>query len=304
MIHDYNNLYQRFSSRIMDELGDHRDFTFKYYDCPCGGAEYKIISTTTRHHNHFDTVQCRRCGTLRINPYLTDESLDKYYKDVYGPVKRQGATTEELYNRQKKGAEKLLSVLKEFLTPDKLVLDFGGGAGGRMDSIRREGFEVYIRDSDAKYEAYALDRGLKKYDETKKYDMVVLSHVLEHINDPVGFLKYAASTLISERGLIYIELPLIENTKKQYLLRDLHISHKFYFSALSLRHIVESAGYEIVKDVHNGVIARPSTAAARPYSSTEMMALSDGVVRAAQRKACLYSLKKQTLGRIKKLFKS
>lgn len=299
MIHDYNNPNQRYSSRIMDELGDHRDFEFKYYDCPCGGAEYKIVATTTRHHNHFDTVQCRQCGTLRINPYLTDESLDKYYKTIYGPVKRQGATTEELYDRQKKGADKLLSVLKDFLGAGKTVLDFGGGAGGRMDSLRREGHEVYIRDSDAKYESYAIERGLKKYDEAKKYDLVILSHVLEHINDPVGFLKYAADTLISDRGVIYIELPLIENTKKQYLLRDLHISHKFYFSALSFRHIVELAGYEIVKEVKNGVIAKPSTKLVSTYSSAQMMDLSDKVLRTAQRQAFLYSFKK----RIKKLFK-
>jgi 2-polyprenyl-3-methyl-5-hydroxy-6-metoxy-1,4-benzoquinol methylase len=260
LVYNYNNDLHRFK-KLHDETGGKlKDFDFKYYDCFCGGEDYKIVSTATRHRNHFTVVQCTSCGTLRINPYLSDKSIETYYKEVYGPVKRGDVPAEGLFERQSKSSAALLKMLKPFLTSQEAkVLDYGSGAGGRMKAFKEAGYDVYIQDFDKKYMEYGLSQGLKPFSETKSYDMMILSHVLEHINHPVGFLKDIAR-LISDTGYIYIEVPLIENTrKKKTLLGDFHLAHKFYFTCESLTYLAHMAGFRKVADFHNAILITKGT---------------------------------------------
>ena len=57
-------------------------------------------------------MKCVKCGTCRINPYMTEESADKYYKDIYGPVKRGKIKNENcniLYEKQSVNADSLFT---------------------------------------------------------------------------------------------------------------------------------------------------------------------------------------------------
>lgn len=253
-IYNYNSPLHKFKDLHDETGGKLKEFDFKYYDCFCGGEEYKIVSTATRHHNHFTVVQCTHCGTLRINPYLSDKSIEQYYKEVYGPVKRKDITADGLFKRQAQSSEELLGIIEPFLTKDSKVLDYGSGAGGRMKEFKAKGYDVYIHDYDQKYMDYGLSQGFKAFSDTKSYDMMILSHVLEHINHPVGFLKDVAR-FISEKGMIYVEVPLVENTGgRKALLADFHLAHKFYFTRESLTHLANLAGFRKVHDAYNAII--------------------------------------------------
>jgi hypothetical protein len=226
-----------------DELGGRiTEMTFRYYNCFCGESGYKIVSHVTRHENNFFTVQCKSCGTLRINPYLTDESIDLYYKDIYGKIKRQGISSPELYEKQKNTSKFLCNFLTKniHITESTKILDFGGGTGGRLDEILSL-CPPSIIEHDLQHYEYALNHGFKPHNSNDKYDIIVLSHVLEHINDPVSFLRNAICPLLVDGGFLYVEVPYLSN--KRSILPDLHLAHKFYFTEESLDYLLYLVGF-------------------------------------------------------------
>jgi len=261
-----------------DELGDKSDFEFVNYPCACGSDDKILIGNTTRHRNEHNLYQCQNCGTLRIDPYLTDASVEKYYADAYGKIKRRDIPAEGLFSRQKKSAPIVWEKVSPFLKVGDKVLDFGGGAGGKVMDILVNGFDVYLKEVDEKYFAHGISQGLKPYEAGMKFEFIVLSRVLEHMNQPVDFLKYFASDLLKDGGHIYLEVPLIENSRGDYLLNEIHISHKFYFSNLSLKHICALAGFQIAYESRNLLIITPSQNPAL-QKPKEMLKVSNSVLQ-------------------------
>jgi ABC-type antimicrobial peptide transport system ATPase subunit len=82
------------------------------------------------------------------------------------------------------------------------------------------------------------------------------------MNDPVKFLEYFRADLLEKEGYIYLEVPLIENSRGDYLLNELHISHKWYFTNLSLKLCAEMAGFEVVYESRNLLIIKSNCHAA------------------------------------------
>lgn len=242
-----------------DETGGRlKDFTFQYYDCVCGNPAYKIVSTTTRHHNHFDVVRCSRCGTMRINPYLSDASIETYYKEVYGPVKRTNKTPEELYAMQIGLEDFASAIIPKLAKKDADILDYGAGAGGRMDKLKREGYSnIHLFDFDTKYMEYGVSCGFKAHKEGNRYDMVTLLHVLEHINDPVAFLQKLAKDFLKPGGMIYIEVPTYDDRVK--LITDFHLAHKYYFTQPSLAIMTKIAGFKTVYEDKVAIVITQTT---------------------------------------------
>lgn len=262
--------------RNYDELGDRNDFAFESSACACGFAGQKLVANTTRHRQEFPIVQCLNCGTLRIEPYLTAESIDKYYSETYGKIKRQDALAEKLWKKQAKASRLVFSLVSPFVTKQSKILDFGGATGGKMQELMEQGYDVSLKDLDQKYFEYGVSRGLKAFDENVKYDFVVLARVLEHMSGPVEFLHYL-KTLVAPAGLIYIEVPLIENARDGYLLNEFHIAHKFYFTDLSLKNVCAIAGLTPVHVSRNLLIVKMDDAAEH-LSRKKMMKLSNRVL--------------------------
>lgn len=251
LIYDYNNPLHKFKALHDETGGKLKEFSFQYEDCFCGTADYRIVSTATRHRNPFTIVQCSGCGTLRINPYLSDASIEHYYKEVYGPVKRGDMPAEKLFTNQEKSSAELCDDLRPYLQKNTKLLDYGSGAGGRMAAFLAAGYEVYLQDYDRNYLEYGLKKGMKEFSEKLHYDVIILSHVLEHISHPQAFITKLGSYL-TERGMIYIEVPMIENNST--LLADFQLAHKFYFTSESLAYLVGLAGFKVIASFHNALL--------------------------------------------------
>ena len=260
-IYHFNNPHHKYKE-VHDETGGRlKELDFRYYDCFCGHPGYRIISSTTRHHNHFDVVQCTQCGTLRMNPYMTDGAIETYYKEIYGPVKRKNMTADALFARQLQSADHLFGVVSPLVAKDAMILDYGAGAGGRGMRFLENGYTgAHIFDYDAKYMAHGVAKGFGAHQPGNRYDIVTLSHVLEHINDPVGFLKYAARDLLKTEGMVYIEVPMFDTHEK--LIADFHLAHKFYFTHASLSILARLAGFETVYEEEDVLVVKRATVAA------------------------------------------
>lgn len=257
ILFDFNKKHHKYKN-IHDETGGTLNkMFFQYNHCFCGCSESEVISTTTRHHNQFTVVRCENCSTLRINPYLSEDSVAFYYKEIYGRIKRSGMLAADLYEAQKMGKDSkaLFSRLNSHAGKENNILDYGSGAGGRLDEFLLQGYQqLYLFDYDEKYVDYGISKGFKKHEPDKKYQLIILSHVIEHINEPTEILR-KLSGMLEVGGHIYIEVPMYENTKN--LLRDFHLAHKYYFTKLSLTLLANLAGLKVVSDYKNAILVTP-----------------------------------------------
>lgn len=73
-----------------------------------------------------------------------------------------------------------------------------------------------------------------------EYDVVVLSHILEHLVDP-GSLIRSARALLSKEGLLFVDVP-----NQDYLFRDDVFPHILFFSSRSLRLLLEGQNLHII----------------------------------------------------------
>ena len=140
---------------------------------------------------------------------------------------------------------------KEF--PD--VLDIGSGLGVFPYLLNKNNWKCTALDPDHSCVKHIKNNVgveticgdfLKVYP-TKKYDIITLNKVLEHIIDPVIMLKKTKDWL-KKNGFIYIELPDGEEASKFGSNREeFFIEHYHAFSVASTAILVSRSGFKIIK---------------------------------------------------------
>jgi len=87
----------------------------------------------------------------------------------------------------------------------------------------------------------------------EKYDYIRLNNVIEHVQDPVKFLKIT-NKLLKKGGLIYCSTPngfqdgsVLKEANKRGIKINLLENHFFYYHPKTLSKIFESCGFKIQK---------------------------------------------------------
>ncbi len=78
---------------------------------------------------------------------------------------------------------------------------------------------------------------------TPGFDMILMSHVLEHLEDPGGELR-AMRQVLSPGGAMFIELPNLAGHRKLPI--DDNRSHLHFFSSTSLARLLANEGLEVI----------------------------------------------------------
>ncbi len=84
-----------------------------------------------------------------------------------------------------------------------------------------------------------LGKTLDDLPKDQKFDLILLSHVLEHAESPVGLLKDLAARL-SKGGVIYVEVPL--GAFREWMRLKEPLTHINFFSEESLFKCMREAG--------------------------------------------------------------
>jgi SAM-dependent methyltransferase len=221
--------------------------------CVCGlSPSDVVIGKRDRYGIAIQTLICMGCGVMRSDPYLSKESLERFYAAHYRRIYiGKGATPESLYERQVHHGERIWQCVTSWGGGSPAtVFEIGCGAGGVLGYARDRGARVAGSDFGEEGIAEGRERGLDlrigsiaALADAGKADLVVLSHVLEHVRDPVAFLR-DASRLLSDQGVLYIELPGIFSIRFSY--RDpllfLQNAHAWHFCLDSLDLVHSMAG--------------------------------------------------------------
>jgi len=144
------------------------------------------------------------CGLVQADMTKVDNgALSQYYQHAYRQVAKIGMEPEPLYTARGKA---LAALAQKHVSEPKTVFEVGAGHGYNLLAMRSAfpGIELYTDEPD---NSISRDAAIKVRDLTDgPYDIVVMSHVLEHFTDPGAMVRKAIDSL-SPNGRLIIEVP-------------------------------------------------------------------------------------------------
>ena len=267
-----------------------REPEFVHHPCLCGGAQDVPIASHDRYGLPVRTVLCTQCGLMRSDPCLTDAELERFYAEDYRAIYRSDNRQETLFLEQElRGARILAWLAKRGVRGPGRMLEIGAASGGTMQQFERAGWRTAGCDPDPLAVAHGRRGGLdlEVGDVTVLRSrgpakLLVLSHVLEHLRDPVAALRNVVE-LLEPGGCIYAEVPGIHAIRRTYgcVATYLHIAHVWHFTARTLEAVGRRAGLECVEcDERVRALFRPTAVVSAP--GTDPVAYEDVARRLRQ----------------------
>lgn len=160
---------------------------------------------------------------------------------------------------------KLPKYLKKYFPESKnaKILDIGCGQGRLLQSAKNEGYTSLLG-IDISQNAILQCKGLglevilinditefsNNYKE-KKFDFIILSHVLEHIkkDDIIATLFAIRNNLLSKDGKLFIAVPNAQsNTSAYWRFED--FTHTILFTSGSITYVLNAAGFNTINFVN------------------------------------------------------
>ena len=167
----------------------------------------------------FSIMKCLNCGHGQVDPIPDQKLLDKLYNSVEYYASHMNYNFETINNsgieleveKNKRIHSERLDV---YLQECKTMLEIGCGGGFALKGFEQMGLEAEGIETSDQASRFATDKlgmnvhhqSFETYSTSKKYDLVMLNHVLEHFIDPVGMAPKLAS-LLNESGYLYIGVP-------------------------------------------------------------------------------------------------
>lgn len=227
----------------------------------CGTDDFYVLSEVSKNKLPVRTCLCKRCGLIYLNPRMTTEGYDNYYKYFYRQDRsmikgRDEAEEEKSFQSARKFGRALAQRLKSFIQPG-LTVDVGSSTGGVLFGIREilpsaDAFGIEPSVSEAEF---ANKKGVKTEQtlfENFRGDDLAASTVLcvkslNHLLKPRAFFEWARRTLKKDGYLILA----VKNFRQQVyragaLEHAIQIDHPYMFVPETLRRFVESAGFDVV----------------------------------------------------------
>ena len=216
----------------------------------------------------YDVVACARCGFVYADQAMTQEQLDadyeshsKYASNVAADTSRTipataaaiAAPTDSRWDAER--LEDVAGYLAERLVPSARVLDAGCSSGTFLRFLQERGFtetlgldpsHVAVASALASNRVRALAGSFTSPPSgIGTFDVVTLSHTLEHITDVRGAIA-SLHALLRDKGLAYVEVPDAERYDRFLVapFHDFNTEHINHFSIGVLRQLMTASGFE------------------------------------------------------------
>lgn len=155
--------------------------------------------------------------------------------------------------------EEIKNLLKDKKIEDMSLLEIGSAYGHTLSRAKIEGFKEvcgieFSRDAVLKSKQMGLNVVLASANESlhllfgeKKFNVIALYSVLEHVDNPVAFLESAMS-LLTKDGFLVIRVPRMSTNGPWLSLLD----HYWHFTEASLRRLMERFNLKILEIFPSG----------------------------------------------------
>ena len=219
----------------------------------CGSSDCIKIHDTIRYNLPPKPYQCRRCGLVFLHPQMSQKEGEQFYKQEYRSLYVK-EPPEEHWQTSFQEMQMRVDRFKPLISADSKILELGCASGSFLFLLKNlvtyaAGVEI-TRD----YIDFGRKNGLtikESIDEfpDRQFDVIFMFHFLEHINDPISYLKTVIPKLKAD-GKLIIEVPNIDDILVSVYKISKHLDfyyempHIFYYSKHTLTRILDSAGLD------------------------------------------------------------
>lgn len=247
--------------------------------CLCGNKTFTLVTEGDRYGFDLNKQFCNHCGLIQTYPSLSKDFHHEFYSRLYRPLYTKSREVDygPLVKEQTTKGAKYLEYFRSNGLADVLsdisVVELGCSSGGTLNTLKPAVKSVHGCDLDIK----AIDYAKRHFDvdvevadfptqlpEGRK--LFIMSHVLEHVYDPLQTLEKIRSTM-DEGDYLFLAVPGInavaEGNYKHDLRRYFHIAHVTDFTAATLTALAARAGFTTVAvDEEINGLFRPGEAVA------------------------------------------
>lgn len=230
--------------------------------CPlCNHHATQRLTDRLRHGERRPVYYCPQCELGMLPEKQDQRKLQAYYGSEYRrtftPVLTQATDPAALFATYAPFQAGRLALLRPHLTRRMRLLEIGCSAGMFLYHVRplvREAVGVDYDVASARYAArkcrcrVLTDCADDEVLRDGPFDAVCLFQTLEHVKDPVAFMRMVRR-FVRPGGLVHVEVPNLRDALLH--LYDLprhrqfyfHRAHLWYFTARSLRLVMRAAGW-------------------------------------------------------------
>jgi SAM-dependent methyltransferase len=214
----------------------------------------------------FTVLRCDNCRLRRLDPIPTPKQYEIVYGDRYfsdQPGSAEGIDYERNRPDRIRIYRQKLKRLEHWAPSARTLIDIGAGDGDFLNLCRKRydirGIELsHYAVQQAKREfGIAIDQGssdaITKF--KRKFDIIHMHHVFEHLPDPIQFLQQVQRCM-HERTIFLFEVPH-QFEELNHILKNLvgrpsyqkglyAIHHPFFYTQPSLKRLLQSSGFDIL----------------------------------------------------------
>lgn len=205
----------------------------------------------------FELYFCEKCNIGYSLPAMTDERLAPYYPDdfeAFVPKRSFSAFLQRL-----KYKSDLNIIGRGLSTEGASIFEIGAGRGEFLAEAVKNGFTVDGVEPGAAGRKYAQavfkislsSSHAREINFSKSYDVVVMRHVLEHINDPLPLLKRIYNDGLFGGGGLFLKLPRLDSWEARLFGKFWHgldlPRHRVHFTKAGIVKLLVDSGFNDVK---------------------------------------------------------
>lgn len=227
-------------------------------------------------------VLCERCRAAFADTATTQTQYDELYarrsRYAAGPAAHSRSSDRDI-GRFRGVAGEVASILP---SRDAKILDVGCANGQMLRALAELGYRnlfgvdpsaACVAEASAIPGVTAAGGSLSKLPaDGRRYDLVILSHVLEHVRDAKPALQ-AVKTLLEQRAMLYVEVP----DASRYAdfawspFQDFNSEHINHFSAVSIDNLLHQCALRSVRAGAKEILSAPGM----PYPAIYTFAVRD-----------------------------
>lgn len=211
----------------------------------CNNSDLKKLKTFLVKNQKLALVKCKKCGLIFFSPRLNESETSRLYKE---DLLNQSEHNSKYLQEDQEDFFKRLMIIKKYSKNKGSVLDIGCSVGTFLHCCERFGFkEIYGTDLNEKTNKVCQN----KYNypvgpnlPNKRFDLINLSDVIEHLYNPKEFLLKIRNNL-DDGGIIVITTPNINNPINK-IVNIKPEEHQYYFNKKTLSKLLNQCGYKVI----------------------------------------------------------
>lgn len=205
---------------------------------------------------NYDVVVCKDCGLVYADNIPSQAEFNNYYAAMskYEFSYKDGIVAGNYIDHFTKIVKFLIPYIKD---NNAKVLDIGCSTGALLSVFKLNGYPNLlgidpspscVKTVRELYDIEATVNNISNFNTNKKFDLIILSAVLEHLVD-FGSSMQKIRSLLNNQGLLFIEVPDAERFASYIFtpFQQFSIEHINYFSQYSIRNLLSNFSFKIIK---------------------------------------------------------